>query len=638
LNGLETTILARRPGLVIIVTLGVLVASAWVSIYLVLGLLPIVGALCVYTCARRVSADPFLWKVALLNLTLTVVISVTLFLLSRLQPPWLSELILREGFWKFAATGSYYDLIGRDFAKSLHHGVPFPTKDTAFGGEYLILVGLLYFLFGVHPLIGSFFNATLGAMTVILVYGYAARMLPRSSRIAALFAALWPSSLLWASQLLKETMSVFLVFAALSLCLWLTGNEGKRQAFGWWVVGNLGLFAVTFMLCNIRWYSASALLVGVIISGGFLIFMRGARGQMIARHLVVVAMLAAGTISYRYLGSEFLVVVLSPNPPSVTFLRNGEDHAKAGRWQLAVSEYRQAIALKPDFWLAYYDLGLALIRLGDLPGARAAFERYLNLDRDEVKVREIERILSAAREQPAPPVAAPGPKPPPQVAQVRPREQAPVSQKAPPPQEAPASEAPPPVAAPGPKSLAQFTQELATNPLIKVRSSLSAILSLELILINRRGFISTGGDTLRTTDRLKDGSIWSIMRSIPLGMAAVMFSPYPWEWSSKPGGAGLLRVLAGMESLVLLILFPIIVWGAWANLRMRNYAGIQILAFSLVLMAVMGVAVVNAGTLFRLRLVVVVPLLIVAAVGYSSFDPEWIRAWRRHPSEAGKSG
>ena len=35
MNGVENTILARRPGLLIIVTLGILVASAKVSIHLV---------------------------------------------------------------------------------------------------------------------------------------------------------------------------------------------------------------------------------------------------------------------------------------------------------------------------------------------------------------------------------------------------------------------------------------------------------------------------------------------------------------------------------------------------------------------------------------------------------------------------
>lgn len=626
MNGVGNTILTKRPGSLIIVTLGVLVASAWVSIYLVLGLLPIFGALCVYTSARRVSADQFLWEVALLNLTLTVVISITLFLLSRLHPPWLSEQILREGFWKFAADGSYYDLVGQEIARSLHHGVPFPIQDTGYGGDYLMIVSLLYFLFGVHPLIGSFFNAILVAMTVILVYGCAAKILPRSSRISALLAALWPSSLLWASQLLKETGSLFMMFAALYLCLWLTGREGKTQSWGQRVGGSVGLLAVTFILCNIRWYFASALLVGVIISGAFMVFKRGARGQLIARHLVVVAMLAAGAISSRYLGSEFLVVLLSPNPPSVKFLKSGQEHALAGRWQPAVAEYRKAIALKPDFWPAHYDLGLALIRLGDLPGAGEAFERFVILNGNPVKAIEIEGILRAARELAPRAVAGPGPKALPQVAQLLPRE------------EVPASQPPPPVAGPGPKAPAQFAHDLAKNPLIKVRTSLNALLSPERILIYRRGFISTGGDALRTTDRLEGGSIWSIVRSISSGMAAVMFSPYPWEWLGKSGGRQLLWVLAGMESLALFILFPIIVWGAWASVRTKNYAGIQILASSLVLMAAMGMAVANSGILFRLRLGVVMPLLIVAAVGYSSFDPAWMSAWKRHPSQVGKSG
>ena len=50
------------------------------------------------------------------------------------------------------------------------------------------------------------------------------------------------------------------------------------------------------------------------------------------------------------------------------------DHRKASE------AFRKAIELKPNYALAHRDLGFAMLRLGDLAGARKEFQKYVDLE------------------------------------------------------------------------------------------------------------------------------------------------------------------------------------------------------------------------------------------------------------------
>lgn len=59
--------------------------------------------------------------------------------------------------------------------------------------------------------------------------------------------------------------------------------------------------------------------------------------------------------------------------------RLGERHARVGEWARAVASLRKAVEMDPLLARAYYALGRASARTGDLAGARQAFDTYLRL-------------------------------------------------------------------------------------------------------------------------------------------------------------------------------------------------------------------------------------------------------------------
>lgn len=73
-----------------------------------------------------------------------------------------------------------------------------------------VLLAALYAVFGHLPLLGIIINAAAGGITASLV-GVAASLIGASPRVAGWFAALLPSSIIWSSLLLRESISWLLL-------------------------------------------------------------------------------------------------------------------------------------------------------------------------------------------------------------------------------------------------------------------------------------------------------------------------------------------------------------------------------------------------------------------------------------------
>lgn len=96
----------------------------------------------------------------------------------------------------------------------------------------------------------------------------------------------------------------------------------------------------------------------------------------------------------RWAGPALAVLLLAATlqgarPPGwyVAF-NNGVDLANADRWQEAIAAFEAAVAGKPDWTVAHYDLGLAYAHSGRPADAVAAFQRALSLDPTFTPARE----------------------------------------------------------------------------------------------------------------------------------------------------------------------------------------------------------------------------------------------------------
>lgn len=75
-------------------------------------------------------------------------------------------------------------------------------------------------------------------------------------------------------------------------------------------------------------------------------------------------------------------------------IENREDITEADN-RKAVEAFRKAIEIKPDYGIAHKHLAYALLRQGDMPGAKKAFQRYLELEPRAPDAAEIRDVIKS---------------------------------------------------------------------------------------------------------------------------------------------------------------------------------------------------------------------------------------------------
>lgn len=99
------------------------------------------------------------------------------------------------------------------------------------------------------------------------------------------------------------------------------------------------------------------------------------------------------------------VVALDPANAHRTFYNLGvvienRDDATEGDHRKAIEAFRKAIELKPEYALAHRDLGFAMLRTGDLMGARKELQKYVDLDpraKDAAEIKATVKSLSTTK-------------------------------------------------------------------------------------------------------------------------------------------------------------------------------------------------------------------------------------------------
>jgi hypothetical protein len=162
------------------------------------------------------------------------------------------------------------------------------TSGPGWGMNYL--VGAIYYITGPSILAAQSFCAVIGAATAPMVYFCAQKIFhnQRVAKVSALSIALFPSFIIWSSQLMKDGLIIFLLVCAMTMVLQL------QKKFSFAAVAVL-IFAM-FGILSLRFYIFYMLAAAVV--GSFVVGL-GSSVQAVVRNLI--AMIIIG-LSLTYFG------------------------------------------------------------------------------------------------------------------------------------------------------------------------------------------------------------------------------------------------------------------------------------------------------------------------------------------------
>lgn len=149
-------------------------------------------------------------------------------------------------FWGDSAT---YDV--RGYLLSLHWSGETLTnpgvESSVSGWGFYYFVALFYYMLGRNQLLIQFLNATMGSLTVVVIYALATRLFDaRAARYAALFMAFFPQMLFWSAAMYKDTA----IMLCLAVSMYAVQRLSREFSLGWVVA----FVAAALCLMTLRFY------------------------------------------------------------------------------------------------------------------------------------------------------------------------------------------------------------------------------------------------------------------------------------------------------------------------------------------------------------------------------------------------
>ena len=316
-----------------------LMASAlapWISPWLSPIVVAALGLLVLLVWARRIAVDDprLVWLMSGVFL-LHVTLGAALFLISYFHLPVLRSLQLGGGFWAFAGDSDGYHLGALHLIDDLKLGRPLPTLTAAVAYDSFLAV--VYMCFGSLPLtaivINGWFVAASGLFAYLLARQFGAA---RGAQYAAvLVVTCWPSGFVWSSQLLRDSMALFLTWASLSAIVFmleaLPGRSVTTLLRAAALAGTTA--AVTIIRIQVGWlFLAAAIAVVMATGAGLVRTTRGMRNAFAVLLLVAVATVFGTGVPYmrgfqvEVKGAATLKPVPPPSSPGPTPEAAGADN------------------------------------------------------------------------------------------------------------------------------------------------------------------------------------------------------------------------------------------------------------------------------------------------------------------------
>jgi len=361
----------------------------------VLILLIIQGHLTLRWLANRLTGDRVMQQAVLVSFGLRVALALALFAISWWGWPILTRLQAPGGFWMFGIDGTVYHYYGAQVATAWTTATELPNPE-GLAIEYFLVVGAVYRFFGSYPLYPILLNCWISAMTGLLAYGMARRYVDqRAARLCGILTSFWPSSLLWSAQLLKDSLSLWLLFATLALIMRVASGISDAQPQRWArvVLRYLLVALLVVTVTRVRVYLGSVLLATsllVFVPTAVLAFVRRnvrrAVGYGGLALFVIVPILFARTINTWQL--------FSPAHPELGHYRLAMMYWRQERLTFAEAELLQTVALNSTYRDGYLSLGAVQARLEQFEEALKSYQTYLRLEPDPDKLRSVQPVAA----------------------------------------------------------------------------------------------------------------------------------------------------------------------------------------------------------------------------------------------------
>lgn len=180
-----------------------------------------------------------------------------------------------------------YNVVGWRLVE-IWQGLPVPNDDNTFragntsgpGWGMYYLTAAIYYICGQSILAAQSFCAVIGAATAPMIYFCAEKIYHnrRVAKLSAIFIALFPSFIIWSSQLLKDGLIIFLLVVAMTMVIQLQ----KKFNYPGIIVLLLSLFGIL----TLRFYIFY--MVAFAVAGSFVIGLNPSVKSIVRNTLVIV--------------------------------------------------------------------------------------------------------------------------------------------------------------------------------------------------------------------------------------------------------------------------------------------------------------------------------------------------------------
>ena len=341
----------------------------------------LVLVLALWQHVASVSEDPWLWRIALGSFALRAGLGIGLFYASLWQLPILEGLQVDGGFWAFAPDGKGYHDTTEAALALLASDLPPPQALGLGEGHYNYVLLVLYALLGPHPLSAIILNCWLGAATAVFAYLIGQKLGgTRGARVSAVMVTVWPSTLLWSTQILKDPLVIFLAFVIAWIvvkALVESANQESYRSVPQLLGTSVSLLLLTVVLLVQNQYVPVALImtgVGVMlpVSVYQLLSPRTRRSSVVLIALSC-ALLAALPLSRTV---PTVRTIIAPPDSELTYMGYGQLYLRRGQYDEAIDEYTKALTAAPDFRPGWFNLGVAQKRTGQAIKAKDAAQTW----------------------------------------------------------------------------------------------------------------------------------------------------------------------------------------------------------------------------------------------------------------------